>query len=56
MQTGNMPTETTFTEIIERPPLLFLDIEEPLHSLGLLNNKSLGKPPSDHPFIVEKHG
>jgi hypothetical protein len=51
-----MPTETALTKVIERPPLLFLDTEELLHSLSLFNNKSLGKPPSDLCFIVERTG
>jgi hypothetical protein len=56
MGAGNIPTETAVMKIIEQPPLLFLDIEEPLHSLGLLDNKSRKKLPSDLCFIMEKHG
>jgi hypothetical protein len=56
MRDSDTPTETAVMKIIERPSLLFLDMEKPLHGLGLLDNKSLGKLPSDPPFIGKKCG
>jgi hypothetical protein len=56
MRTINIPTETAVTKIIKRPPLLFLDTEEPLHGLGLLDNKSLGESSSDLCFIAKRTG
>jgi hypothetical protein len=41
MQTSNSPSKTTLTEVVKQPPLLFLDTEEPLHSLSLLNDQLL---------------
>jgi hypothetical protein len=56
MRAVNTPTETAFTKIVERPPLLFLDTEEPFHSLGLFDNKSLGESSSDLCFIAKRTG